>query len=123
MKLLLASTLIVLAFAPVLAIGAEVEPKIGGRPVTVGNAFGDDPNNLLKRIETVTDWIFAIFITVAIIFILFAAFTYLTSGGGEEVQKAHKQLLYAAVAIAVAVLSKGIIVVVRKIVETPVSGQ
>jgi hypothetical protein len=49
--------------------------------------------------------------------VLVAAFKYLTSGGGEETASAHKMLLYSAVAIAVAILAKGVVNVVESIIK------
>lgn len=78
------------------------------------NATG--PTGILMLLDRIATWIFAVFIGIAIILILLAAFKYLTSGGGEDTSKAHKQLVYAAIAVAVAVLAKSIVTVVRIIV-------
>jgi hypothetical protein len=75
----------------------------------------DSPTDALGKIGTVANWIFATLLAVAVIFVLLAAFKYLTSGGGEGVSEAHKMLLYAAIAIAVAVLAKGIVTIAAKI--------
>ncbi len=62
---------------------------------------------------TVVGWIFTGLVVLAIIFILIAAFKYLTSGGSEEnVHAAGQMLIYAAVAIAVALLARGIPLIV-----------
>lgn len=54
-------------------------------------------------------WIFTFLLILAIIFVLVAAFRYLTSGGNEEKTKeATKALRYAAIAIVVGLLAKGI---------------
>lgn len=79
-------------------------------------AFSNDAD-VISRINTVANWIFAILMVVAVIFILLGAFSYLTAGGGEASSKAHKKLLYAAIAVAVAVLSKGLVAVIAKIVS------
>lgn len=71
---------------------------------------------LLGIMEYVTNWLFTILLVLAVFFIILAAYRYLTSGGGEEVAKAHKMILYAAVAIAVAVLAKGIVNVTRVLI-------
>ncbi len=58
---------------------------------------------------TLVAWIFTILIILAVIFILWAAWLYLNSGGEEEkIRKANHQLLYAAIAIIVAILSRGV---------------
>lgn len=75
------------------------------------------PGSIIDIISYITDWMFTLLLTLAVIFIIMAAYKYMTSGGGEETGKAHKMLIYAAVAIAVAVLAKGFIAVVRTLVE------
>lgn len=75
----------------------------------------DSPFEALGFIGTIANWIFALLLTVAVIYVLLAAFEYLTSKGGEGVEKAHKMLIYAAVAIAVAVLAKGFVSIAANI--------
>lgn len=77
----------------------------------------DTVDDVLNVINKITNWMFTIFIATAVIFILLAAFKYLTSGGGEETAKAHKMLLYSAVAIAVAILAKGVVNIVQSILK------
>ena len=111
--------IIALVMAPVSALAAG-DGDVKDLKLQLGEPI-KDPTSLYGILNRVANWIFAVLMALAIIFVLMAAFTYLTSGGGEEVKKAHKQLLYAAVAVAVAVLAKGIVAAVRLIVETPVS--
>src|SRR5579871_1737417 len=62
---------------------------------------------------TIINWIFWIFIILTIIFVLYAAFVYLTSGGNSEgVSRAGNMLLYAAVAVVVALIAKGLPLIV-----------
>ncbi len=84
----------------------------------LGNSLEGGPASVLNFIETMTNWLFAIILTLAVIFILLAAYNYMSGAGGEGVEKAHKMLLYAAVGIAVAVLAKGIVFAVRKLVDS-----
>jgi preprotein translocase subunit SecG len=79
----------------------------------------DSVSKVKGVLEKITNWMFTIFITLAAMMIIYAAFIYLTSGGGEEVSKAHKMLLYAAVAIAVATASRGLVALTRNFIETP----
>ncbi|MDP1689195.1 MAG: hypothetical protein Q8L47_03635 [bacterium] len=72
----------------------------------VSNLSAEDVINILNRAGT---WMFNIFLTVAVIAILVAAFRYLTSGGKtENVSSATRALIYAVVAIALALLSASI---------------
>ena len=80
--------------------------------------LANGPGGIVDLINTITNWMFTILLVLAVVFILLAAYKYLISGGGEEVGAAHKMLLYAAVAIAVAFLAKGIVYVVAELVTT-----
>jgi cytochrome bd-type quinol oxidase subunit 2 len=63
-------------------------------------------SDIVDIIVTVARWIRTIFFVVAAIFILMAAFGYLTSGGNEDkVKSAKNQLIYAVVAIVIALLA------------------
>lgn len=75
------------------------------------------PEAVQGVLQRITNWMFTFFIAIAAMMIIYAAFVYLTSGGGEEVQKAHKMLLYAAVAIVVATMSRGIVTLVKNFVK------
>jgi hypothetical protein len=73
---------------------------------------------LLRVIEYIADVIFTVLMIVAVILILIAAFHYLTAAGDPtKVKKAHDMLIYAAVAIAVGLIAKGITFIVRTILQ------
>ena len=77
-----------------------------------------DFTRLLNVINTLIDYLFTILLVLAVVFILIAAFRYLTAGGDEEkVAKAHQILIYAVVAIAVALLAQGIVFTVRQLIQ------
>lgn len=57
----------------------------------------------------VVGWLFTFLVILAIIFVLWAAFKYLTAAGDpEKVKSASHSLIYAAVAIVVAILARGV---------------
>ena len=67
-------------------------------PSTVGG--------LVDVIRNAARWIYILFFIIAVVFIIFAAFTYLTAAGDEEkVKKAKNMIIYAAIAIVVALLA------------------
>jgi hypothetical protein len=79
-----------------------------GGATTLPNAPFSDVTGALNIMCTVAGWIFAILIVLAVIFVLLAAFNYLTaSGDSEKVSKANSQLIYAAIAVAVALFARG----------------
>jgi uncharacterized membrane protein (DUF485 family) len=73
-----------------------------------------DVINILNRLAT---WMFIILLSVAVIFIIVAAYNYLTAGGqAEKVSTVHKMLAYALVAIGIGLLAKGLIFLVAQLV-------
>ncbi len=100
--------------APVLALGLPLVAlaQFTGPGVTapaapissVGQIAG--ANGLLC---TIINWLFYLMIILAIIFVFVAAFKYLTAGGDpEKVSKAGSTLLYAVIAVVIALVAKGI---------------
>lgn len=74
-------------------------------------------NEWLDIVRKVAQWLYTILLILAVIFVLLAAFTYLTSGGDPaKVKKASSQLIYAVVAIVVAILAFSIAKIVTSIV-------
>jgi hypothetical protein len=66
----------------------------------------NDVTNLLCGSLT---WVFYILLVFAVIMALVAAYKYVTSGGDpEKVSSASKTLLYVAIAVAVALIAKGV---------------
>jgi len=81
-------------------------------PQTVGGVFG-----LVKQ---VIRWIYILFFIVAVFFILMAAFAYLTSAGDEaKVAEVKTRLIYAVIAIAVALLAVGVQQIVQNFLTSP----
>ena len=94
----------------------EPVPTIFGGGIPTGPTSGSELINLLIII---TDWIFVIVLVFAIIFIVLAGFQFITQGGNAQaVSEARMKLLWAAIGIAVAVMARGIPVVVRNIIGT-----
>ncbi len=118
-KLILVSLLVVLLLptaylSPNLALAQGVSTGDSGEDLP----SIDSPAKIERLIVKITDWMYTIFLALAVIMIIYAAFVYLTSGGGENVAKAHKMLLYAVVAIAVAMLAKGVVKVVESLLQS-----
>lgn len=129
-KILALIAVCAISFSPVAVLAVDGNAG-GGTGAVGGNAGGgtgaNDPTGPQSTIDTeqevidviqrITNWMFTIFIAVAAMMIIYAAFIYLTSGGGEEVSKAHKMLLYAAIAIVVATMSRAIVRLVENFVK------
>lgn len=111
-------SLITLATTPVsIALGSTFPQPSGSGLSDLNNNLLTGPKSVIYFINTIANWIFAILITISVIYILLAAYNYLSSKGGEGVETAHKMLFYAAVGIAIAVLAKGIVFTVRVLVD------
>ena len=109
---LMVSVLAVLAL-PVMAV-QEQPPTDKSLPTTAPATTGAQ---LLTLVDTVINWVFAVFTVLTIIFVLLAAFQFVTAGGdAEKVGEARQKLIWASVGIIVALASKGLVPVVRSIV-------
>lgn len=74
--------------------------------------------DILQIINNIVNWVFAIFLGMSALFIILAAFQFLTAGGdSSKVSAARDKMLYAAVGIAVAMLSRAITPIVRNILN------
>jgi hypothetical protein len=60
----------------------------------------------LGLINTLLDWAFTFLLVLSVAFVLYAAYLYVTaSGDSEKIGKANKIIVYAAIGVAIAVLS------------------
>ncbi len=97
------------AAMPLIALAGQPDPLNSlGTPIK-------EPKNVIEYIQTIGNWIFTLILALAVVYVLLAAYHYLTGSTGEGVEKAHKMILYAAVAITVAIFSKGIVYVVARL--------
>ena len=71
---------------------------------------------LVELIESLINWFFVGFMLLAVVFVLLAAFQFISSGGDPiGVKSAKNKLFWAVIAIAVASLSKGFVLVIGNI--------
>ena len=72
--------------------------------------------NLTNIINAIVNWMLGLLIALAAVFIMVAAFYYLTSSGDEDKLKSAKNLIiYAVVAIAVGAISKLIVTIATRL--------
>lgn len=75
-------------------------------------------NDVLQILNNIVGWVYRIFFVVAALFIIFAAYSYLTAQGNPEtIQKVNKQILYAVIAIIVALLSLSFDVIIANFLK------
>lgn len=97
---------------PLLA-GAQTPPvaPVTGSGIPASNVT--TVTGIFNIICALLGWMFILFIILAVVFVIVAAFKYLTAGGdAEKVGTANHMLIYAVVAVAVAVLARAIPVIV-----------
>jgi len=85
-------------------------------PAPSFTTFGQFVTNVLGKL---LGWTLTLLIALAAIYIILAAFAFLTSDGSEEkIQVARRRLIYAAVAIAIALSATSVEFVVRALVDS-----
>lgn len=95
--------------AALLMLALPVFAAVGTAPENVTSI-----DDVIKIINTLVNWLFAIILAIAVIMLLWAAFLWMTSAGDEEkTGKARKTLIYALVGVAVAVVAKGLVKIVE----------
>jgi hypothetical protein len=105
-----------LALAPLLARAAG-PGEVTDENLKLKDTLAGGPNDVLVIVNRIIDYLFTALLVAAVIFVLYAAFKYLTSSGNEEgLQTAHKMLIWAMVAIAVALVAGGIGAFVESVV-------
>jgi hypothetical protein len=117
-KLLVISAVFALLVMPVMSFAQSTyeQPPAAVPGFTSASSF-------LGVLDRVIGWIFTLLLVLAVIFILYAAFKYLTAAGDPAtISTANKMLLYAAIAIAVAVLSRSIPLLVKQFVQSGAAG-
>lgn len=113
-KSLLALPLLLILGLPFIGFAQATNPLTPGQqtnqPFTI--------ERILRILNRLTDWLLGILVAVAIIFIIMAAFNYLTAGGdSEKVGKAHNMVIYAVVALAVGGVAKGVAYLVLQLIQ------
>lgn len=118
----------VIAFIVVVLVVMPMASLIYAQPQTGITLPGANTNittvsGVVDLLRGVVRWVYVIFFIFAVLFIILAAFTYLTAGGDpEKTNKAKDQLIYAAVAIAVALLAVGFQSIVSNFLASPTAG-
>jgi hypothetical protein len=107
----------------VLAGGAFATPALathgGSHPTKTIPTGITTAGGFIAVLEVITDWIFVFLLVLAVVFIVLAAFQFVTGGGDPSaVSGARTKLIYAAVGIGVAVLARGAPEAVRDMVGT-----
>ena len=101
----------------VAAITAACLP--GGAPLTQNASCITDKWGMICLLNTlygISDWVFVILLSLAVLFVTMGAFQMVTaSGNPEKVTSGRQYVLYAAIGLAVALLARAIPAIVRTI--------
>ena len=109
-------SLVIALFA--FSVPAFAQPNVTPVPPPNVGAPIESVDEGISLLEQILTWIATIFWIVAIIFVLYAGFLYLTAGGdSEKVQKANHQLIYAVIAIIVGLMAFGLPLLVENFLE------
>jgi hypothetical protein len=114
-KSLIASLVLVVFLAPAVPMAlAQIQQPDQVINLPAPDQTGiTDTGTIFDSICTVLNYVFTALIILAILFVLIAAFKYLTAGGDpEKVKAASKTLIFAAVAVAVGILAQAIPIIV-----------
>jgi len=77
-----------------------------------------DPNQIFRILQSVVNWVAAVFFTVAVLFIFYAAWLYLGAAGDpEKLGKAKDQLIYSIVAIAIGLIAFSVTQIVENFIK------
>jgi hypothetical protein len=100
----------VLSATSALAIQAE-----GPEAADILDSPVKDVTTIQQIFINIIGWIYTVFFAVAVLFILVAAYNFVTSSGSEDkVSLAKNQLKYAVIAIVVALVASGVSVVIER---------
>ncbi|MBU1177159.1 MAG: hypothetical protein ABIG88_01260 [Patescibacteria group bacterium] len=108
-KIIIASLSCLILFGFSLTVFAA-EPTIPDSDIT-------SMDKIIELLDTIVNYFFGIVLAVALFMLLFAGFKWITSSGNEEaIGTARKMLIWALVGIAIALVSKGLIMVIKGLV-------
>jgi uncharacterized membrane protein YidH (DUF202 family) len=104
-----------------LPLLAAAQGVAGGAPAAPTVAL-TSLNSVGCTLTNITNWLFYFLIILAVIFIILAAFKYLTAAGEpEKVKSASHMLLYAAIAIVVGIIAKAVPSLIGSVLGASVS--
>jgi hypothetical protein len=111
MKKLYFFAVLTILILPLIGFAQDIKPG------TIPNAgqLGieqDSPINSVSQgvdiLSSVVGWVYRVFFILTVLFVLLAAYKYLTKADdAEKIKEARQQLVYAAIAVVVALLSVG----------------
>lgn len=113
-KITLTGLLLVSQIATVGATSHNVTNPGGITPVIVPT----NPN-IPNIVNAILNWGFGLLIALAALFVLWAAYMYLTAGAIEgNLDKAKQYIFYAVIAIVIGFIARGLVTVITGLLQT-----
>jgi len=100
-----------------VALGAGYDLNSAAQQLTQGSPVST-PEKIFSILKTIVQYTYTIFFIVAVLFILIAAFNFLTAKGDPaKIIAARSQILWAIVAIIIALLSVGAAQIINNFIK------
>ncbi len=99
-----------------LLLGILLPALLGAVPVLADTPpqVSISAQGILDLVVSLTEWFALLVFALAVIFILYAAFLFITAGGNDEqIKKAKGALLYGIIGVVVALLAYGAVPLIR----------
>lgn len=114
-KFLLIKNSIILMNILVLGMGM---PILAAQSPQAENIQINNINDILKIINNIATWMYRIILAAAVIIILMAAFTFLTSGDKpDNIKKAKNQILYAVIGVVISIIAFSVSTIITNILN------
>lgn len=118
MKKILKISTIFLNFLPLSVLAITPGSLPGASDLGIPEAPVKTSGGLLNILADSVGWVYTIFFVVAVLFIIFAAFNFLTAQGDpEKIKKARSQIMWAVVAIIVALMAVGMRLIIENFLQ------
>lgn len=74
----------------------------------------------VEILSSIVGWVYRIFFVLTVLFIIMAAYKYLTKADdAEKIKEARQQLVYAAIAVVIALLAVGFSAIIGNFLQDP----
>ncbi len=119
-KKIVSLALVSLMFAPFLVLGEgnfmpEPSEQLGSG---LGDQYTFSDKSIVEVVETIGSYVIGILVIVAVFYVLWAAYTFITAAGDtEKITSARNRIMYAGIGIIVALLARGIIALVLQMAQ------
>ena len=119
-KRIVSLALVSLIFVPLLVLGqSDFMPTPSEQ---LGSGLGDQysfsDKSIVEVVETIGSYVIGILVIVAVFYVLWAAYTFITAAGDtEKITSARNRIMYAGIGIIVALLARGIIALVLQVAQ------